>query len=50
MIKGSAIVIGKVKKITDIDIRRAIAKSRSLAIYLNAKVIGNNKKVLKKIP
>lgn len=50
MIKGKAIVIAKVKKITEIDIRRAIAKSRRLSAYLNAKVIGNNKKVLKKIP
>ena len=50
MIKGSAIVIGKVKKITDIDIRRAIARNRALSAYLNAPLIGNNKKVLKRIP
>lgn len=50
MISGKAIVIGKVKKITDIDIRRAVAKSRVLSAYLNAKLIGNNRKVLKKIP
>ena len=50
MIKGHAIVIGKIKKITDADIRRAIAKSGSLSAYLNAKFDGNNKKVLKRIP
>ena len=50
MIKGRAIVIAKVKKITDADIRRAIARSGSLAAYLNAKFDGNNKKVLKRIP
>ena len=50
MIKGKAIVIGKVKKITDVDIRRAIAKSRKLSAYLKAKVMGNNTKVLKRIP
>lgn len=50
MIRGKAIIIGKIKKITDIDIRRAIAKSRVLSAYLNAKLIGNNKKVLKRIP
>ena len=50
MIKGRAIVIAKVKKITDVDIRRSIARSGGLAAYLNAKFIGNNRKVLKRIP
>ena len=50
MIRGKAIAIGKVKKITDTDIRQAIARSRALSAYLNAKLIGNNKKVLKRIP
>jgi|GEM_PF-3231579 len=50
MIKGHAIVIAKIKKITDVDIRRAIARSGSLAAYLNAKFDGNNRTVLKRIP